>query len=127
METNHMIMVALFLFCYTSHSQSLTDTVVARDKTTAAPSTEVRYFYFPNLQAYFDTKKGFYIYNENGTWLNSERLPVNYRGYSRNNGLYVLIKGYLGEKPYSFLGQHKLKYPANYSSRRQLKPMASTD
>ncbi|WP_133242631.1 hypothetical protein [Flavobacterium psychrotolerans] len=87
----------------------------------------VRFFYFPNLQAYFDTKKGFYIYNENGTWLTSERMPANYRGYSRNNGLYVPIKGYFGEKPYSLLDQHKLKYPANYSSRRQLKPMASTD
>ncbi|PWA07448.1 hypothetical protein [Flavobacterium psychrotolerans] len=88
-------------------------------KTDPSNYTEVRYYYFPNLQAYFDTKAGLYIYQEDGAWVTSESIAPNYRGYSINNGTYVMLKGYTGDEPYLLLNEHKLKYPANYSSKRQ--------
>lgn len=78
---------------------------------------EVRYYYYPNLQAYFDTKVGLYLYQENGQWVESERLSPTFRGYSIKNGLYVMIKDYLGEEPYTLLDQHKAQFPADYGSR----------
>lgn len=78
---------------------------------------EVRYYYYPNLQAYFDTKVGLYLYQENGQWVESERLSPTFRGYSIKNGLYVMIKDYVGDEPYNLLDQHKAQYPADYSSR----------
>lgn len=78
---------------------------------------EVRYYYYPNLQAYFDTKVGLYLYVENGEWVESERLAPTFRGYSLKNGQYVMIKDYTGEEPYTLLEQHKAQFPADYSSR----------
>lgn len=88
-------------------------------KTDPSNYTEVRYYYFPNLQAYFDTKVGLYIYQEDGAWVTSENIAPSYRGYSINNGAYVMLKGYTGDEPYLLLNEHKLKYPANYCSKRQ--------
>lgn len=78
---------------------------------------EVRYYYYPNLQAYFDTKVGLYLYQENGEWVESERLAPTFRGYSLKNGQYVMIKDYVGEEPYTLINDHKAKFPADYSSR----------
>lgn len=78
---------------------------------------EVRYYYYPNLQAYFDTKVGLYLYVQNGEWVESETLSPTFRGYSLKNGQYVMIKDYTGDEPYSMLSQHKAQYPPDYSSR----------
>lgn len=78
---------------------------------------EVRYYYYPNLQAYFDTKVGLYLYVENGEWVESETLAPTFRGYSLKNGQYVMIKDYTGDEPYTMLAKHKAQYPADYSSR----------
>ena len=78
---------------------------------------EVRYYYFPNLQAYFDTKTAVYLYKENGEWVEAEQLSPTVRGYSVKNGQYVMLKDYFGEEPYELLEQHKAKYPADFSSR----------
>lgn len=87
---------------------------------------EVRYYYYPNLQAYFDTKVALYLYKENGQWVESEELAPTVRGYSLKNGQYVMIKDYSGDEPYALLEQHKKQYPANYSSRPQ-RPVANTN
>lgn len=78
---------------------------------------DVRYYYYPNLQAYFDTKVGMYLYQENGEWIESEELAPTFRGYSLKNGQYVMIKDYTGDEPYTLLAHHKAQYPADYSSR----------
>ncbi len=78
---------------------------------------EVRYYYYPNLQAYYDTKVGMYLYQEQGQWVESEQLDVKTRGYSLKNGQYVMIKDYQGDEPFAMLEQHKKLYPADYSSR----------
>lgn len=96
-------------------------------KTNVSKAVEARYCYFPNLQAYYDLKRGLYIYKQNGEWKRSRTIDSNYRGYSLNNILYVLINNYSGEEPYTLLDEHKLKYPANYSSRPQPKSLASSE
>lgn len=87
---------------------------------------EVRYYYYPNLQAYFDTKVAMYLYVENGEWVESEALDVKTRGYSLKNGQYVMIKDYVGDEPYTMISEHKKLYPANFSSRPQ-KPTPKTE
>ena len=79
----------------------------------------IRYYYYPNLQAYFDTKSAMFISNQNGSWVKSEKIDINSKGYSVKNGAYVMIKDYVGDEPYSLLNEHKVEYPADYSTRRQ--------
>lgn len=78
---------------------------------------DVRYYYYPNLQAYFDTKVAMYLYKEQGEWIESETLAPTTMGYSLKNGQYVMIEDYNGDEPYTLLEKHKTEFPADYSSR----------
>ncbi len=82
------------------------------------PVIAVRYFYYPNLDAYFDTKTSLYIYEDKGEWVQSPQIASGYRGYSIYNGTNVPINDYNGEKPFTKLGEHQKMYPKKYSSKR---------
>lgn len=81
---------------------------------------EVRYYYYPNLEIYFDTKVAMYLHEENGQWVESEAMPpVTNRGYSLKNGQYVMLTDYTGDEPYTMLEAHKQQYPADFSTKRK--------
>lgn len=80
-------------------------------------STDFRYFYFPNIEAYFDTQEKVYLYRDNGEWVEAEELPKNYGGYSLYNKSRVAITDYKGEEPYLLLQAHKKKFPYNSKGR----------
>ncbi len=88
---------------------------------------EMRYYYYPNLQTYYDTQKGLYISCQKGNWVTSEFLDVNSHGYCLKNGNYKKIKGYSGDEPYTLLKEHKTQYPADYSSKPSRKSIATID
>jgi len=85
-----------------------------------------RYNYFPNLEAYFDNKKKQYIFFELGVWVHRPTIAPNYRGYSTRNRIFVPLPEYSGDSPFNFLPEHKLKYPDNFSSKRQPKELYVT-
>ena len=72
---------------------------------------QLRYNYYPNLEAYFDTQKSIYYYKEDGEWITAEELPNGYRGYSIYNKITIYINDYDDENPCQFINQHKKKYP----------------
>ena len=86
---------------------------------TKTPSSyvDVRYYYYPNMQAYFDTKRALYLINQNGVWTTSETIDFTTRGYCVRNSAYEMLKDYTGDEPQQFLAVHKLKFPSNYSSK----------
>ena len=120
MKNSTKIMTGLFVI----YSQFMT-TQIRQDKVNIekTDTTEVanmsRYNYFPNLQAYYDNKTNLYIYKVNGIWVHNTLIPPNYKGYGLRNGFHVVIDNYSGDEPYSLLTIHKLKYPANYSTKRK--------
>ncbi|RZJ68279.1 MAG: hypothetical protein EOO50_02340 [Flavobacterium sp.] len=88
-------------------------------KTSDVDLLNVRYFYYPNLQAYFDRETSTYIYSRDGKdWIESAKLPNALRGYSVSNGKRVPIE-YNGDEPYELIQEHMKEYPANYSAKRQ--------
>jgi hypothetical protein len=121
--TKLILGILLFSFNYTNAQVELNAVNVTNNSGSGYKFEEVRYYYYPNLQAYFDTKVGMYLYVENGEWIESEQLDPKTKGYSLKNGQYVMIKDYLGDEPYTMLGEHKKLYPADYSSRPK-KPVA---
>lgn len=88
--------------------------------------TEIRYYYFPNLLAYYGIKTDLFIFKRNGDWITSEIMDANYRGYSLNNHFYVAIKDFDGDQPYTKINEHKERYPANFSSKHQPKVVATS-
>lgn len=88
---------------------------------------EMRYYYYPNLETYFDTQKGLYLSCEKGKWVSSEFLNLNNRGYSLKNGNFKMLQGYAGDEPYTLIKEHKLQFPPDYSSRPTRKLTAALD
>jgi len=77
----------------------------------------LRYYYYPNIEAYFDTQKSIYYYQEDGQWKNAEEIPSGYRGYSMNNKVSVYITDYDGDDVLQFQKRHKKEYPYSPNGR----------
>ena len=84
----------------------------------------MRYYYYPNLEAYFDTDKKTFYYIDNGEWKTTEELPNGYRGYSMYNKYSVYITDYDDDNIYQFLAIHKKKYP--YITSEKLKKLTAS-
>ncbi len=115
-KITYLIIGMMLLSVNLSQAQVQLDTIYIRQKP-ASTYVAVRYYYYPNLQAYFDTKIAMYLYRKDGAWVKSETLDPTTRGYSIKNGSYVMLKGFTEDEPYQYLEEHKAKYPADYSSR----------
>jgi hypothetical protein len=81
---------------------------------------QLRYYYYPNLEAYFDTQKRVYYYKANAEWKTAEEIPNGYRGYSMFNKYNVMINDYDDDNITQFIDRHKKKYPyiTNERSKR---------
>ena len=120
MKNSIKLLTGLFVI-YTQFmaAQTTQDKVNIEKTDTTEVANMSRYNYFPNLQAYYDNKINLYIYKVNGIWIHNTLIPPNYKGYGLRNGFHVVIDNYSGDEPYSLLTIHKLKYPADYSTKRK--------
>ena len=98
---------------YSQHSTSPKESLPIDSKTNCF----VRYYYFPNLEAYFDNLEMVYYYKVDNEWETAEQLPTNYGGYSLYNKVKVSITDYDGDEPYLLLKTHKKMYPYNARGR----------
>lgn len=77
-----------------------------------------RYYYFPNLEAYYDTKNSMYIFKRKGEWVTESHIPANYRGYSLFNKRYEIINGLVDtDTPQEFIEQHRKEYPPIFKAK----------
>jgi hypothetical protein len=76
--------------------------------------TEVRYYYLPDIDTYYDVSTGQYIYVRNGGWVRATTLPVVHRRYNLYSGYKVVLTDYRGATPYVYYKTHKVKYPHGY-------------
>ncbi len=122
----HFLLLTLFFASQATQAQAALDNndtqassdeqFVANRKSMEA-TTQTRYYYYPNLQAYYDTRSALFIYQQDGQWITSETINPNARGYCVKNGMYVILKGYYDDEPYKKLAEHRKEYPADFSSR----------
>ena len=111
---NKVHLLMLFFICTLSNAQASKSNETNSLKTN---SIEIRYYYFPNIQAYFDLNEKVYLYKDQGEWTEAEELPKNYGGYSLYNKVKVSITDYDGDEPYLMLELHKKMYPYNSKGR----------
>lgn len=86
---------------------------------------QLRYYYFPNLEAYYDTQKKIYYFKENSQWTTAEEIPEGYRGYSLYNRIYVFVTNYDDEIITQFIDIHKKKHP--YTKKGKLSNLGVTN
>lgn len=70
--------------------------------------TEVRYYYLPEINTYYDVSTRHYIYINRGQWIRNAYLPAPYRGYNLYRGPKVVVANYYGRTPYTYYKPHKV-------------------
>ncbi|MFA5297689.1 MAG: hypothetical protein WC389_05710 [Lutibacter sp.] len=76
--------------------------------------SDVRYYYLPDVEAYYDVQSSNYIYYSGNRWVHRTYLPRQYRNYDLYNGYKVVMTDYRGNAPYTYYKQHKVKYAKGY-------------
>ena len=105
----------LFLACSQMNAQvSVNVNIGSPPSWGPAGYTDVRYYYLPDIDTYYDVSTGQYIYINNGGWVRATTLPVVYRNYNLYNGYKVVLTDYRGATPYVYYKTHKVKYPHGY-------------
>lgn len=81
--------------------------------------SDVRYYYLPDVQAYYDIPSSMFIYYNGYTWVRRSSLPTRYRNYDLYNGYKVPMSEYRGDRPYSNFRKHKVQYARGYRGQEQ--------
>lgn len=116
------IVLASCLFIFSLQTQAQNISVGININT--APRETVRYvevpipsyYYYPEIETYFDINSSVYIYFSNNNWVRSSYLPTYYRDYDVRHGQRVIID-YRGSKPYNHYHEHKVKYKCKPSKK----------
>lgn len=91
--------------------------VSLKEVETPKNNDEFRYYYFPNLYAYYDLETNNYIYKINNKWQTSSELPQYYGGYSLFKNTRIPVKDYIGDTPQEKFNEHKKQFPYIKKSR----------
>ncbi len=78
-----------------------------------------RYYFYPNLQAYYDAKRDKFLIRQNYVWVEADEIPSGFRGYSIFNNVNVLIDDYDDENVTQFLQDHKKRFPVRFNARQR--------
>lgn len=81
--------------------------------------SDVRYYYLPDVEAYYDIPSSMFIYYNGVTWVHRRSLPTRYRSYDLYDGYKVPMSDYRGNNPYSKFRQHKMQYARGYRGQEQ--------
>lgn len=81
--------------------------------------SNIRYYYLPDVEAYYDIQSSNFIYYSGKSWIHRKQLPNYYRNYDLYNGYKVVMTGYRGNTPYTYYKQHKVKYAKGYHGKYQ--------
>jgi hypothetical protein len=80
---------------------------------------EVRYYYLPDVESYYDVQNSMFIYRNGNEWVHSKYLPRQYRSYDLYGGYKVVMTDYHGNTPYTYFSDHKIKYSKGYHGQPQ--------
>ncbi len=122
MKTIYSLLFVLAIYPWTNANSQVSVTTEIQASVAAEESLPVlgtRYYYYPNLDTYFDTQENLYIFEQQGQWVKSKDLKSGYRGYSIFNNVRVAITDYDGDRPFTKLDEHRKQFPKNYSSKRK--------
>jgi len=80
---------------------------------------DVRYYYLPDVESYYDVQTSMFIYNRNGIWIHRTYLPARYRSYDLYSGYKVVMSDYRGNSPYEHFNEHRARYARGYRGEMQ--------
>jgi len=82
-------------------------------------NNDVRYYYLPDIEAYYDIRTSMFIYLSGNQWVHRRNLPARYRNYDLYHGYKVVMNDYRGNAPYGHFKEQKMKYARGYRGPAQ--------
>ena len=79
---------------------------------------EARYYYIPDIEAYYDIPSAMFIYFDGGGWVRAAYLPYRYRHYDLYGAYKVCLDDY-GPNPYIYYKKHRKMYYHGYRGPAQ--------
>jgi hypothetical protein len=73
----------------------------------------VRYYYYPDIETYYDLSSGNFVYLDRGQWIFSPMFPSIYSGFDLYNGFYVALN-FNVYKPWLYHQNYLFHYPKYY-------------
>ncbi|APA00186.1 MULTISPECIES: hypothetical protein [Flavobacterium] len=87
--------------------------VVVRPAWVPQNHVNVDFYYIPEIEAYYDVNASLYVYLNNGNWVRTRYVPVQYRGCDLNRAHRIALRGYHGNRPYAYFNNHNVRYHDN--------------
>ena len=81
--------------------------------------SDVRYYYLPDVEAYYDVQTSMFIYMSGNRWIRRSYLPARYRDYDLYNGYKVVMHDYRGNAPYYNFRDYRVRYNRGYRGDAQ--------
>ena len=81
--------------------------------------SDVKYYYLPDVEAYYDVPSSMFIYFNGVSWIHRSYLPSRYRNYDLYNGYKVVMTDYHGNTPYRDFRDYKVRYAKGYHGQPQ--------
>lgn len=81
--------------------------------------SDVRYYYLPDVEAYYDVRSSMFIYFEGRSWVHRSYLPSRYKNYDLYGGYKIVMKDYHGNAPYYNHREYRTKYVKGYRGPSQ--------
>lgn len=119
MKKLKLIALGMFLFVSSLIQAQVSVNVSPPPAWGPAGYSNVKYYYLPDVQAYYDVPSSQFIYVKNGKWFRSRYLPGNFKNYDLYNGYKVVLNDYRGSHPYYYFKNHKAKYYKGYKGNPQ--------
>ena len=121
MKTIKLIIVGLVMFLVSASKAQVSIEVNIGSPPQWGPVgyTNVRYYYLPDVEAYYDVHTSMFIYFGNGVWLHRSHLPSHYQHYDLYGGYKVVMNDYHGDRLFEHFKVHKAKYAKGYKHGSQ--------
>jgi len=114
-----LFVTALFLAVTTQAQVSVNVNLGSPPQWGPVGYSEARYYYLPDVEAYYDVPSSMFIYLDRGIWVHRTYLPTRYRNYDLYNGYKVVMTDYHGNTPYSHYREHRSQYARGYRGPEQ--------
>ena len=118
MKTLKMLFAGLFLITLSAQAQVNVNVNIGAPAWGPVGYTEVRYYYLPDIEVYYDIPTAMFIYFDSGGWVRTTYLPRRYRHYDLYGAYKVCLHDY-GPNPYIYYKKHKVKYHRGYRGPSQ--------
>jgi hypothetical protein len=121
MKTLRLILVGVLLFFAVSSQAQISVNLSFGNPPQWGPVgySEARYYYLPDVEAYYDVPSSMFIYFNGVTWVHRSSLPSRYRNYDLYHGYKVVMSDYRGNRPYSNFKDYKVRYAKGYKGQPQ--------